>query len=152
LQFGIRKLEALILFMEQIAVFVALALVLGGVVALIYFVRQNAVVRYQQIWLSHNVKSYVITLRHGNGFIDKFDSEELGSGTTLMVIDDQVVNVNGQTPSPSEINTFQPYRVEGLFKRASSYRFVDYDSIYGFPTRMGTADTWTIEVTDFQPL
>ncbi|MEO8613475.1 MAG: hypothetical protein ABI690_36640 [Chloroflexota bacterium] len=138
--------------MESVLLVIAIAVVIAGIVGLSYWLRRERSSQYREIWLSHNIKSYSITLRHGLGLIDRFDSEELGSGTTLTVIDGQLVEVDNPDTTQANLDDFASYTIEGLFIKAIGYKYVEYDSIYGFPCRMGTDDTWTIEIVDFHLL
>ncbi len=80
------------------------------------------------------------------------DGDILGDSTTLTVINDELVNVVGTHDENSTLEEFDRFTIEGLFDLASYYSTVHYDSVYGFPTRLGSGKNWVIEVVSFEPL
>jgi hypothetical protein len=91
-------------------------------------------------------------VRHSGDLIDKFDSEELGDGTILPVISGQFAKVEGPYSEETPLGQFYPYTVEGSFRKPPEYRYIQYDPIYGSPTRMDGRHTRAIEVVNFRLL
>ena len=102
-------------------------------------------------WRGWGIESYKITLRYDSRSLN-FDGEILGDSTTLTVIDSEIVNVVGIHADISTIEEYDRFTIEGLFDLASYYSTVHYDSVYGFPTRLGSGKNWVIEVVLFETL
>lgn len=130
-------------------ILVLFAILLFG--ALLIFMKWAQVKEQQDIWLEWGIDSYIITLRHSGGMMDSLDSEELGAGTTLTVSDGQISHVTGNYGDVS-LQEWEQYTVEGLFKKAFFHLAVQYDTVYGFPLRLGSQLSWSVEVVDFRPM
>ena len=113
--------------------------------------RKYTIIEKREMWDHHEIKSYTMTLRHSGGDLDTFDSEELGQGINLTVVNGQLTQARDLTGQTFAIDEFHQFTVEGLFKKAQWYPNVYYDPVYGFPQRFGSPWSWAIEVTNFQP-
>jgi len=91
-------------------------------------------------WRGWDIESYKITLCYDSRSLN-FDGDILGDSTTITVINDKVVNVVGTHAEISNVEEYDRFTIEGLFDLVSYYSAVHYDSVYGFPTRLGSVKT-----------
>ena len=102
-------------------------------------------------WRSWGIDNYKITLRYDARSLN-FDGEILGDGTTLTVVDGYIVDVVGLHADISTLEEYDRFTIEGLFDLVSYYSSVHYDTVYGFPTRLGDTRHSVIEVISFEVL
>ncbi len=121
------------------------------VVGFLFAARKYTIYQKHELWVHHGIKSYTMTLNYSGGDMDAFDSEELGQGTILTVIDNELTVVHDLTGQALVPGDYRQFTVEGLFEKALWHPNVYYDPVYGFPQRLGSPWSWAIEVTNFQP-
>ncbi|MEO1289965.1 MAG: DUF6174 domain-containing protein [Chloroflexota bacterium] len=118
-----------------------------GVVIFVWSVRKALIAPQRQKWLSHNIRNYNVTLRQGSS-LDFVGTELVDDEVTLIVrngvLVDVIVSSNGDNLADYEV-----YTVDELFQHI--FFEAQYDSVYGFPTRIVGWRGWAIEVTNFQP-
>jgi hypothetical protein len=102
-------------------------------------------------WRNWHIDDYKISLRYDARSLN-LDGDVLGEMTTLTVVDGEIVSVTGTHASISTIEEYERFTIEGLFEMTIYYATVQYDSVYGFPTRLGDTNHWVIEVVSFEPL
>lgn len=128
-----------------------LLLGVGGALVLYFFMRNDEVAVNRYAWRNSGIRSYRITLRYDRRSLN-FDGEILGDATTITVVDGEIADVVGLYVDDSTIEEYERFTVEGLFEQVIYYQSVQYDSMYGFPSRLGDTNHWVIEVINFEAL
>lgn len=128
-----------------------LLLGIGGAIVLYYFMRNDELAVNRYAWRNSGIHSYRITLRYDRRSLN-LDGEILGDATTITVVDGVIADVLGPYVADSSIDEYERFTVDGLFEQVIYYQSVQYDSVYGFPTRLGDTNHWVIEVIDFEIL
>ena len=128
--------------------FILLAIGVFAVGVVIHNIARN---EQRNRWRSWRIENYRITLRYDARSLN-FDGDVLGDMTTLTVVDSEIVDVVGTYSDVSSIEEYERFTIEGLFDLVSYYSTVQYDTVYGYPTRLGDQNHWVIEVISFESL
>ncbi|MEM9951982.1 MAG: DUF6174 domain-containing protein [Chloroflexota bacterium] len=118
-----------------------------GVVIFVWSVRKAIIAPQRQKWLSHNIRNYNVTLRQGSS-LDFVGTELVDDEVTFIVRNGVLVDVIAAS-SNDNLADYEAYILDELFQHILFE--AQYDSVYGFPTRIVGWRGWAIEVTNFQP-